>query len=280
MDCLNLGCGYRFHPAWTNVNFSSTGENVIVHNLIQGIPYPDASFDVVYHSHLLEHLPKTAVEPFLKECYRILRPQGVMRVVVPDLEQIVRAYLTALEQASSGSEEWAANYEWILLEFFDQMVRFRHGGEMKAYLSREEIPHEEFILKRCGIQAKKDIEQARQKRLNSDQRSEFKKRLKHLFKQIDLFLIESQTPWLKPLSKLYNALQIGYFRQSGEIHQWMYDRYSLSVLLEKCSFADIVRREATESYVADWARFNLDTEPNGIIYKPDSLFMEGIKKSA
>ncbi len=278
MDCLNLGCGYRFHPTWTNVNFISTGENIIAHNLTQGIPFPDASFDVVYHSHLLEHFPKNAVAPFLKECYRVLRPQGVLRVVVPDLEQIARTYLIALEKASSGSEEWATNYEWILLELLDQMLRTRRGGEMKAYLYREQIPHEEFILKRCGIQAKKDIEQARQKRLNSDQRSEFKKRLKHLFKQIDLFLIESQTPLLKPLSKLYNALRIGYFRQSGEVHQWMYDRYSLSVLLEKCGFKDIVQCQATESYVPDWASFNLDTEPNGIVYKPDSLFMEGIKQ--
>jgi predicted SAM-dependent methyltransferase len=278
MDCLNLGCGYRFDPTWTNVNFISTGENVIAHNLTQGIPFPDASFDVVYHSHLLEHFPKNAADPFLKECYRVLRPQGVLRVVVPDLEQNARTYLIALEKASSGSEEWAANYEWILLELLDQMVRTRRGGEMKAYLSREQLPHEEFILNRCGVQAKKAIEEARQKRQHSDRKSELRKRLKHLFNQIDLFLIESQTPWLKPLSKLYNALRIGYFRQSGEVHQWMYDRYSLSVLLEKCGFEDIVQCQATESSIPNWVSFNLDTEPDGNVYKPDSLFMEGIKR--
>ena len=280
MDCLNLGCGYRFHPAWTNVNFSSTGEDVIAHNLTQGIPFPDASFDVVYHSHLLEHFPKNAVDPFLKECYRVLRPQGVLRIVVPDLEQIARTYLIAVEKASSGSEEWAANYEWILLELFDQMVRTRRGGDMKSYLSREKIPNEEFILKRCGIEAKKAIEVTRQKRQQSHHKSELREQIKHLFKQIDLFFTEGQEPILKPLSKIYNALRIGYFRQSGEVHQWMYDRYSLSVLLEKCGLEDIVQRKATESYVPDWASFNLDTEPNGSVYKPDSLFMEGIKKSA
>ena len=280
MDCLNLGCGRRFHPVWTNVNFTSTGEGVIAHDLTKGIPFPDASFDVVYHSHLLEHFPKTAVELFLKECCRVLRPQGVLRVVVPDLEQIARTYLIALEKASSGSQEWAANYEWILLEMYDQMVRNRRGGEMKAYLSREHIPNEEFIIKRCGIEAKKIIDVTGQKRQQSHNKSELRDRLKHLFKQIDLFLTERHEPLLKPLSKIYSALRIGYFRQSGHVHQWMYDRYSLSVLLEKCGLEDIVQRTATESYVPDWASFNLDTEPDGIVAKPDSLFMEAIKKSA
>ena len=54
MQCLNLGCGDRYHPDWTNINFTSTGGGVIAHNLKQGIPFPDESFDVVYHSHVLE----------------------------------------------------------------------------------------------------------------------------------------------------------------------------------------------------------------------------------
>ena len=79
------------------------------------------------------------------------------------------------------------------------------------------------------------------------------------------------------LNKEYNALQIGRFRQAGEIHQWMYDRYSLKVLMRKNGFESIVQRTAYESYVPDWAKFNLDTEPDGSVYKPNSLYMEGIK---
>ena len=279
MDCLNLGCGYRFHPSWTNVNFTSTGKGVIAHNLTQGIPFADNSFDVVYHSHILEHFPKNSAKSFLQECCRVLRPQGVLRVVVPDLEQIARTYLIALEKASSGSQEWAANYEWILLEMYDQMLRNRRGGEMKTYLSREHIPNEEFIIKRCGSEVKQIIDVTRQKPQQSHNKSDLREQLKHLLKQIDLFLTECHEPLLKPLSKIYSALRIGYFRQNGEVHQWMYDRYSLSVLLEKCGLEHIVQRKATESYIPDWAAFNLDTEPDGSVYKPASLFMEAIKKS-
>ena len=281
MNYLNLGCGRRFHPEWTNVDFVSTGEGVIAHNLTQGIPFPDASFDVVYHSHVLEHFPKIASESFLRECCRVLRPQGVLRVVVPDLEQITRNYLIALEKATAGSREWAANYEWMLLEMYDQTVRNNSGGEMATYLSTEHIPNEEFVLQRYGIEAKNLISAGSQHRQQSQPASVPEGQPKRLLKQIYRFLrypTNRQELLLKfLLGEEYSALQIGRFRQKGEIHQWMYDRYSLALLLEQCCLENVVQRTATESYIPDWTGFNLDTELDGTVYKPDSLFMEAIK---
>ena len=255
MNYLNLGCGHHFHPAWTNINFTSTGDRVIAHNLTQGIPFPDASFDIVYHSHLLEHFPKHEAESFLKECCRVLRPQGVLRVVVPDLEQIARTYLIALEKASSGSQEWATNYEWILLEMYDQTVRNHSGGEMAAYFSRDQIPNQEFILKRLGIEGKNLIEAGHQYRQQLQSASVSESYPKRLLKQIYRFVRyptyrrESLIKLL--LGKEYRALQVGRFRQSGEAHQWMYDHYSLALLLEKCGLEHIIERTAVESYIPD-----------------------------
>lgn len=281
MNCLNLGCGRHFHPAWINVNFTSTGEGVIAHNLTQGIPFPDASFDVVYHSHVLEHFSKTAAEAFLRECYRVLRRQGVLRVAIPDLEQIARTYLIALEQASSGSQEWASNYEWIVLEMYDQTVRNKSGGEMTAYLFRDHLINEKFVLERCGLEAKNLIAAGRQNWQQPQPATVPASQPKSLLKQIYRFVrypAYRQELLLKLLlGKGYSALQIGRFRQSGEVHQWMYDRYSLALLLEKCGLENIIQRTAAESYIPDWASFNLDTELDGTVYKPDSLYMEAIK---
>ena len=71
----------------------------------------------------------------MNECYRVLRQKGILRVAVPDLERIALIYLKALEKANSGSHEWAANYDWILLEMFDQTVRNQPGGEIRTFLS-------------------------------------------------------------------------------------------------------------------------------------------------
>src|SRR5687767_3201991 len=102
MKYLNLGCGDRYISDWTNVDFVSQGKGVIAHNLIEGIPFPDNSFDVVYHSHVLEHFTKQRGFLFIKECYRVLKPNGILRIVVPDLEEIVREYFKSLSGALEG----------------------------------------------------------------------------------------------------------------------------------------------------------------------------------
>ena len=73
-----------------------------------------------------------------------------------------------------------------------------------------------------------------------------------------------------------NAYRTGVFRSQGEIHQWMYDRYSLRRLLEQAGFKNVQVKIAFESQITDWEKFDLDGS-NGILRKPDSLFVEAIK---
>jgi predicted SAM-dependent methyltransferase len=57
------------------------------------LPLADNSYDLVYLSHLLEHIPWFQTVAFLKELYRITAPDGVIEVWVPDFTKIVQAYL-------------------------------------------------------------------------------------------------------------------------------------------------------------------------------------------
>ena len=70
---------------------------------------------------------------------------------------------------------------------------------------------------------------------------------------------------------------IGKFKLSGEVHQWMYDKFSLSRLLRKINFKSIKICDASTSNIDNWKNFNLDTEPNGKVYKKYSLFIEAVK---
>ena len=73
-----------------------------------------------------------------------------------------------------------------------------------------------------------------------------------------------------------NYARIGRFRSSGEIHQWMYDIYSISILLKEAGFKNIKQKTFETSDIPNWKLFGLD-EINNKIRKPDSLFVEAIK---
>ena len=147
---LNLGCGHRYHPDWINIDIIPKGLGVIKHDLSCGIPLPDASCNVIYHSAVLEHMRRPDAVAFLKECHRVLKPDGILRVGVPDLEKICRLYLSKLAEALNGDETAAHDYDWIMLELLDQIVREKSGGNMLDYLRQNPLPNETFVYERIG----------------------------------------------------------------------------------------------------------------------------------
>ena len=80
----------------------------------------------------------------------------------------------------------------------------------------------------------------------------------------------SQHPFRR---RIENAL-LGDARKRGETHQWMYDRLSLTVLLETCGFTAISVVDHATSRIPGWNSLGLDVEPDGQPYKPHSLYIE------
>jgi predicted SAM-dependent methyltransferase len=91
---LHLGCGGQLLPGWVNVDVG-----LMRGMLTARLPgafrrFASSSARYIYASHLVEHLAyPTEAGAFVRECHRILQPGGVLRVLVPDIEQIIRAYV-------------------------------------------------------------------------------------------------------------------------------------------------------------------------------------------
>lgn len=218
MRLLNLGCGSHFHKDWINIDFSPKNAQIIEYNLLNGIPFNDNEFNVVYHSHLLEHLSKKDGILLVKECHRVLKPGGIIRVVVPDLEIISIEYLRNLRRVLKNEPNSAPDYNWILLEMFDQFTRDESGGEMARYLCRKEIPNIEYIYSRIGDEASKihsdylrSNNESNRSTISSDSllkinSTNFFKRTKNKLFRV-LFKEE-----LEKLENNKNALRLGQFR--------------------------------------------------------------------
>ena len=116
---LNLGCGQTAPPNWQNYDSSlnaqlqrmpplrwllrKLGATTFDANNIRFIDlnYPwrfrSATADVVYASHLFEHLKGAAAKLFLSEAFRILKTRGTLRLVVPDLYTLAKKYIHDFE---------------------------------------------------------------------------------------------------------------------------------------------------------------------------------------
>jgi len=273
---LNLGCGTRHHPDWINIDIASRGPGIIQHDLSQGIPLPDSSCDVVYHAAVLEHMHRSGAEAFMAECFRVTKPGGIVRIAVPDLEKICQLYLFKMNAALNGDELAASDYDWLMLELFDQSVREKSGGEMLNYLQQNPLPNETFVYERIGEEGRQLVKNLQKKeshgRLNFPSFSKLIRGLRVLSR-----VVSYRLPKLLICSSDRRALEIGRFRLSGEVHRWGYDRYSLARLLRLTGFQDPQLRDAKTSKIINWTRFNLDTLPDGTIIKPDLFFMEAIK---
>lgn len=254
---LNLGCGMRVHPAWQNFDLQPLREGVMKLDVRGPLPFADGSARVVYHSHVLEHLDRVTAERFLRECRRVLRADGVLRVVVPDLEGICRAYLGAIDRVDAGRAEATDEHGWMQLELLDQCVRTVSGGEMLKWWVEPNVRAAGFVETRMGREFR-------------DFRQQFEAQVRATGRRPE---------WIDRLPRVDTPEGEVRFRSGGEIHRWMYDRISLGALLKSVGFAQTKVCGARESAIGGWAGYELDTDEKGAARKPDSLYMEGSLQS-
>ena len=94
----NIGAGTFSHPAWTNIDHNSEwykeNSTSINHDLLDLSPLPikTNSAEIVYSSHTIEHIPNEAAQNMFNESFRILKPNGTLRITAPNIDLDYRAY--------------------------------------------------------------------------------------------------------------------------------------------------------------------------------------------
>ena len=252
----NLGCGGTYHPDWDNYDFLPASGAIRKLDLSKTLPFSELTYEACYISHVLEHLPRQRVPSLLAELFAVLKADGILRLVVPDLENIARLYISELEAAAAGDRSAGKRHEWMTLELVDQMTRSFPGGFMLRTMWSRPLPQRHFIEQRVGLDGKKWIELA-----DGDARSPYRS-----VKPSEVYVVP------EPIYR-----EVARFQQTGERHRWMYDRVSLGGLLKDAGFRDVRVCSADESSIARFSDDHLDTNEAGTVRKPDSLFMEARK---
>lgn len=272
MNKLNFGCGARFSAGWTNIDFHASDRNVHRVNLLAGFPFPDQHFDVVYSSHVLEHFSRGEGLFLMKEARRVLKPRGVIRLVVPDLEETAREYRRILDLPDSDLDK-PRLYEWITIELLDQLVRSRPGGAMGAYIQRAVASGDSRLV--TYISSRTETKRSIASPEAHD--SPLSRKLGRLtWEKLCVRIVYWYLAAIKKLMpKRVRSLVVNNAR-IGECHRWMYDRYGITTLMQEAGFADVSFRRFNESVIADFNEDYLDSNPDGSAYKNVSIYCEAM----
>ena len=153
---LNLGCGTDYKEGWINID-NNSDKNIkkldVLWDLRNPLPIPEKTVDFIFHEHLLEHLTVGEGINFLKECLRILKPKGVMRIAIPDLEETVKDYYNPHWKKASWIKKYGCQFIKTKAEKIN--ISFRFWGHQWLYDEEElrrRLKESGFTkIKRCQL---------------------------------------------------------------------------------------------------------------------------------
>jgi predicted SAM-dependent methyltransferase len=291
MIFVNLGCGESFisESNWVNLDYSSNHASVIQANLLGNLPLRSNLASAVYSSHFLEHIPRAKVLSFLKECYRVLEAEGLIRLVLPDWENLCREYLRCRDEG----ENKKGNF--VVLEMLDQCVRLHPGGLLGDYFdylkshAYEQPEMLEYVKIRCGedlsladssysFEANSDNSEASSPQDSASRIVDFMthpdRLMSRLQRKLSTYRIKLATALLP---KAFREQNISY-ASIGERHAWMWDFYTLSQELQKAGFCDIKRLSFDTTKIPDFPLIPLDMTVEGYPRKGEgSMYIEARK---
>ncbi len=90
---LNWGCGEHPEPGWINSDLKDGPSIDISCDIRNGIPLEDGSLDYIVSIHALPMISYPDLLSVLQELRRMLKPSGVLRLALPDVDKGIRAYL-------------------------------------------------------------------------------------------------------------------------------------------------------------------------------------------
>ena len=132
LEYLHLGCGEHRFPGFLNTD-AFANRNVDLHiDLRFPLPLEDARWRGIYAHHVVEHIGYGHAQKLFRECFRVLKPGGTFRVVVPDAELFLRLYTEP--DAEKRKQIFERYPKWVMDE-----LKLTTPIEMVNYVFRDSI---------------------------------------------------------------------------------------------------------------------------------------------
>ena len=174
---LHLGCGTKNIDGFINIDVRNLNTVDMVCDIKTLSSFENNSVDLIYVSHVLEHFRRKEYVEVLKRWYEILKPNGILRISVPDFEKVVEHYnenknLKLLMGFLYGGQDYKENFHYCTWDFYTLSEDLKNVGfnQVEKYdwsltehshiddFSQSYLPHMDKIngkLMSLNVEAKK-----------------------------------------------------------------------------------------------------------------------------
>ena len=132
---LNWGCGEWREPGWINSDIKEEPGVDLVADIRDGLPLETDSIDYAVSIHSLPEIPFTEIVPALTELRRVLKPGGVLRMALPDLDKGIDAYHRKDKEYFKVPDQDAKS---VSAKFVTQMVWYGYSRSLFTHEFIEE----------------------------------------------------------------------------------------------------------------------------------------------
>ena len=132
---LHWGCGPIRPSGWINADIKEGPGIDISCDILDGLPLDSDSIDYIFSQHALQELKILDVVDALRELHRVLKPGGVLRLCLPDLDNAIAAY-----QNGRRNYFWCWDWDTISGNLITQILDYNYTRTPFTYEFAEELP--------------------------------------------------------------------------------------------------------------------------------------------
>ena len=129
---FHIGCGEINSPEYINIDARKDKHiHIVTRNIFRLWMIPANTADLIYMCHILEHVPRSQLSEVLKEMYRILKPNGKLRISVPDFDYIISIYndtnheIEYISPPLMGGQDYPENFHFEVFNknYLEKLLR-------------------------------------------------------------------------------------------------------------------------------------------------------------
>lgn len=130
---LHIGCGTKRLNGFINIDCRYLPSVDEIQNAELLRAYSPNSVDMIYCSHVLEHFSRWRYKHVLQRWFEILKPQGILRLAVPDFSKICEHYLkhkniSILMGLLYGGQDYPENYHYVTFDYMSLEQTLKQVG--------------------------------------------------------------------------------------------------------------------------------------------------------